>query len=178
MTPTGSPAWTRTASHLYYGGDPNKRNLLSVGVVDAQTDISAEQFARMVADLEALMNTAPFAVITYQNNDTTPGAPTILSAKLMTGVTATSYSGGSPPAGFPSASRTAPGDVTFTFASSYADAFGVSGPFVPVDSLAQSQVVGTARSNTSVVSGQTVRVRCFLSSGSAASDDIVTLMVW
>lgn len=178
MTPTGSPAWTRTASHLYYGGDPNKRNLLSVGVVDAQTDISAEQFARMVADLEALMNTAPFAVITYVNNDSSPAAPTILSAKLMTGVTATSYAGNAPPAGFPSAVRNAPGDVTFTFASSYTDPFGVSGAFTPIDTLAQSQVVGTARSNTSVVSGQTVRVKCFLFNGTPASDDIVTLMVW
>lgn len=178
ITPSGLPAWTRTASHSQYGGNVNKRNYLSEGVVDAQTDVGADEFCRIAADLEAVIRTAPFATITYLNNDGVPAAPTIESVYMMTGVRTTSYAGDAAPVGFPSAERNGTGDVTFTFASSYDDAYGVSGD------LSLEHGLGTAHGSTfadptvEVVTAQTIRVRVFDAAGSALADKRVTVEVW
>lgn len=179
IVPSGSPIWTRTAVHTQYGGDVNKRNLLSVGVVDAQTDVGAEEIARLSADLSALANTSPFAVITYLNNDASPAAPTILKVYGQIGVITSSYSGNAPPTGFPSAVRNGNDDVTFTFASSYTDPYGVSGSFAPM-----GVILGIAGSSARVATYEqptstTVRVHVFHSStGAAGNDDTVTMTVW
>jgi hypothetical protein len=179
ITPTGSPPWTRTSDHTQYGGNVNKRNYGNVGVVDAQTDVGAEDFCRLASDVAALARTADFAVITYLCNDSVPAAPTIEVVYMMTGTRVTSYAGDNPPSGFPSAARNGNGDVTFTFASSYADDYGVSGSFAPVHCMT------TVQSNSSVqafdahweISGQTVRVRVVNDSGAAVSNPRVTLVV-
>src|SRR5689334_20554830 len=117
IQPTGAPAWTRTASHVHYGGDVNKENYLSRGVIDATTDVGAAELCRLAADIEAIVRTLPFATITYLCNDAAPAAPTILSVYMMTGIELVSYAGGSPPTGMPSGSRTGTGHNVFTFAS-------------------------------------------------------------
>jgi len=176
MTPTGSPAWTRTASHVQYGGDTNKRNFLSQGVIDAQTDVGAAELARIAADMEALVRTMPFAIITFLNSDAAPAAPTIECVYMQTGVQLVSYLGGAAPSGFPSAARNGTGDVTFTFASSYSDPYGVSG------SYAVSHAGGTVLSATAAIvtcetTATTVRVRCFTDAGAAVGDKRVTIEV-
>lgn len=125
-TPTGLPAWSRTADHTVYGGHLDKQNYLSQGVINARTDVGAEEFVRLCEDVAVCARTAPFAVITYTCNDSSPAAPTIHSVYMMTGVRTADYAGGSPPTGFPSATRNGNGNVTFSFASSYTDAYGVS----------------------------------------------------
>jgi hypothetical protein len=177
IIPAGSPIWTRTASHTQYGGHVNKENYLSQGVIDALTDIGAEHIARLAADLEAMARTAPFAVITYLCNDGSPAAPTIETVLMMTGVSLQSYAGGSPPSGFPSAARNGTGDVTFTFASSYADPYGVSASWSP---LQAAPTVGgtTAAEAIADISGSTVRIRTFNAAGSAVGDKRITVEIW
>lgn len=174
ITPAGLPAWSRSADHTYYGGHPNKANYQSQGVVNPRTDVGAEAIARLSADLAAAVNTSPMWVITYLDGG--GGAPTVESVYGMTGVRTTSYGGGSPPTGFPSAARNGTGDVTFTFASSYADPYGVTHAWVPVH-VTLGFDGGSFLDATWVISGSTVRVRCWDAAGGALGSRRVTLVV-
>jgi hypothetical protein len=178
IVPAGLPAWTRTGIHTQYGGDVNKRNILSQGVIDAQTDVGADEFARLAADLEAIVRTAPFAVITYACNDTSPNPPTIFTVFGMIGVNYTYYLGTSPPTGFPSAARNGNDDVTFTFASSYQDPYAVAGTFVPYHAIASCHGSSARIATVDLVSATTLRVRGFNDAGTAGTDNRFTLMVW
>lgn len=178
ITPTGSAPWLHVNSFEHYGGDLNKRNYQSQGAVNAQTDVTAQQFSRLTADLAAVQRVAPFAVINYTNNDLTPAAPTINVVRLQTGVTSASYAGDSPPAGFPSAARNGDGDVTFTFASSYTDDYGVTGALVINGAEAGANgpatgVIATANALTDT----TVQVVTITDTGAAAQEQTVTVEV-
>lgn len=176
ITPTGSPPWTRQTSHVDYGGNVNKRNYMGLGVVNALTDVGAEEFCRACADLAAVARAAPMWVITYLCNDSSPAAPTIEVARGMVGSRVVSYAGNAAPSGFPSAARNANGDVTFTFASSYADDYGVAGSWVPA--TADGGLHGTiGGSATCTISGSTVRVVAIKHDGTAAPDSRITLEV-
>jgi len=129
IIPAGAPPWLRSNDLTHYGGDVNKQNYLSRGVIDALTDVGAEQFSRMAADLAALQRTAAFCEITLRCNDTSPAAPTFEFVNMMTGVVSLAYAGDNAPSGFPSGARVGDGDVTVTFASAYADPYGVSAAF-------------------------------------------------
>lgn len=181
ITPEGLPAWTRTASHTQYGGRLDKQNYQNTGCINAQTDVGAEHLCRMASDLAAVVRTAPFAVLRVLCDDTTPGAPIIESAYLMTGVRVTSYVGDSAPTGFPSAERNGDGDVTFTFDSSYDDEYGVSGGFAigHVEVTAHNTAASPAYVATPEADGQTVRIRVVRGDdGSAVADARFTLVVY
>lgn len=176
-TPAGLPAWSRTADHTVYGGHLQKQNYQSQGVVNPRTDVGAEAIARLAADAEATTRTCPFLVATYSNSDTSPAAPTIESIYMMTGVRTSSYLGSAPPTGFPSAARNSTGNVTFTFAASYADPYGIFYPFTPLHVTLGMH--GTSFMDaTWVISGSTVTVACFDAAGAALGDRRVTLVVW
>jgi hypothetical protein len=94
----------------------------------------------------------------------------------MTGVRTSSYEGGAAPTGYPSAARNGTGDVTFTFAASYSDPYGVSYAFTPTH--VEFGFHGTTFVDASyVISGSTVRVRCFDAAGSALGDRRITIIV-
>jgi hypothetical protein len=176
IVPTGYPAWTRLVSFAHYGGHESKENYLSRGAINPLTDVAAEEFSRMVSDLAAAVRGAPFATITYLNNDSSPAAPTIESVFMMTGVRLVSYAGDAAPSGFPSAARNGQGDVTFTFDASYLDEYGISGAFAP------AAAAGTGHGSayvvaTSTISGQTVRVRALEGFATPVSDARITLVV-
>jgi hypothetical protein len=177
IIPTGLPVWVRNSDHGTYGGHPSKRNHLSQGVIDALTDLGAEQVSRLFADAAAVGRVAPFAVITFTCNDSGPGAPNILAVSGMIGVRYVSYLGSAAPSGFPSAARNGNGDVTFTFGSSYSDPYGVGGTFVLQHPRAS--IVGTTGGSAPCekLADTTVRVRAFQSGGSAFSNATVTLVV-
>lgn len=59
VTPTGLPAWTRTADPSTYGGVLGKRNLGNIGAVNAKTDVTAEEFLRAAQDLAHATRAAP-----------------------------------------------------------------------------------------------------------------------
>lgn len=160
----------------HYGGHVSKENYLGRGAIDALTDVAAEEFSRMAADTAAAVRTAPFAIIQFTCNDSSPAAPTITSVLMMTGVRLTSYAGGSPPSGFPSAARNSDGNVTFTFSSSYADEYGVAGAFSPTHAVATSSTAATIAD--AIPSGLTVNVIFSTDAGAAQSDASGTLVVW
>jgi len=176
-TPAGLPAWSRAADHTVYGGHLQKVNYQSQGVVNPRTDFGAEALCRLAADAEATVRTCPFAVVTLLNRDASPAAPTIEAVYMMTGVRATSYDGSAAPTGFPSAARNGTGDVTMTFAASYADPYGISHPFTPTHCVLGFHGT-TFLDATYVISGSTVRIRCFGAGGSALGDRRVTLTVY
>jgi hypothetical protein len=153
ITPSGTPAWTRAATHEDYGGNVDKQNYLSRGVIDALTDVGAEELCRMAADLEACVRTSPFCVMSVRCNDGTCAAPTFSSVLMQTGVRATSYEGDAAPAGFPSGARDSDGIITVVFSASYADPYGVTGAWAPshvlvttpdYDTLVTGSVAGTS----------------------------------
>jgi hypothetical protein len=180
ITPEGLPPWTRTASHTQYGGHENKQNYQNTGCINSQTDVGAEHLCRIAADLAAGIMTAPFAVITYLCNDTSPAAPTIESVLIMSGAAlTTSYAGDAAPAGYPSAARNGNGDVTITFDSSYSDDYGVAGAFTPTRALPSVHVTSLVhRYALPEVSGQTVRIRATNDAGTGVSDARVTVEVY
>lgn len=176
IVPNGLPAWTRTASHEAYGGDVDKRNYQSVGTTDPLTDVSAEQFVRLAEDTAASTRTASFATLTIECDDTTPAAPTVEAVDMMTGVALASYAGNDPPTGFPSAARNGDGDVTVTFASNYTDAYGVEAGLT-IRHASAGLHGSTAGAIVHEISGQTVRVRCFVLAGTAMANAKFTLEI-
>jgi hypothetical protein len=177
IIPTGLPAWTRTATHTNYGGNVNKRNYLSRGAIDALTDVGAEAICRLAADLEAIARTAPFATITYLNDDGASAPPIIETVYMMTGVRTTSYTGGAAPTGYPSAARNSDGDCTFTFASSYSDAYGVAGTFAIKHAIVSVHGTSVGEGVVDILTTTTLRVRLF-NGASALQDKRATLIVW
>jgi hypothetical protein len=176
VTPSGLPAWTRTADHSQYGGHVDKRDYGGVGAINAMTDVSAAQFVRMCSDVAAVARTAPMWVITYECNDAGAAPPTIEIALGMTGTRLTSYEGDDPPTGFPSASRVTDGAVTFTFAASYDDEYGVEGEYAPMAAFGSAE--GTShRDVATTIAGSTVTVRVFDDTGAAVADPRVCLEV-
>lgn len=176
ITPSGLPAWSRTADHTQYGGNTAKRNYGGVGVVDASTDVGAEDICRIASDLAAVVRTAPLLIALIQCNDTSPAAPTVEYINMMTGVRTSSYEGDSPPSGFPEVTRTSSGRFTLTLPTSMTDDYGVSS--APIVRFAG----GTAHSATAaIVTCQTgtldVDVRVATDAGVAIADALLTLEI-
>lgn len=178
LTPTGRPAWERASDIASYGGNVNKRNHLSQGVVDPETDLGAEDHGRMAADLAAVARVTPFATITYTCNDTGTAAPTVNAVLMMTGVNVAGYEGDAAPSGMPSMARNGDGDVTITFASSYSDPYAVSGAFAVSMAIATSNSASGGQCAVELVSDTTIRVRQFDKDGTADTDESVTVQVW
>lgn len=178
-TPNGSPAWLRTSDFATYGGHTEKVNYQSQGVVNPRTDVGAEAVMRFTEDLAAAVRTAEFSRVLYTNNDSTPAVPTINTVFQMNGDSTSDYAGDSAPAGMPSAARNGDGDVTFTWATSYTDAYGVSGTVNITD--AKARVIassGVYSVPCEILSANSVRVRAFdATSGSAVQDAQVLLNV-
>lgn len=176
-TPTGLPAWTRSADFIQYGGDPNKANYQSQGVVNPRTDVGAEGFSRLVADVAAVVRTAEFCSMQVLCNDSVVGPPTVENCRMMTGATAVSYLGSAPPTGFPTVTRNGNGDVTATFLSSYNDDYGVAGGLLVKEPIAALVSGAGGVAVPDLVSSTVVRVRCFDLSPAAISNARFTLTV-
>jgi len=163
-TPTGAPVWVHTNDHATYGGDVNKRNYQGQDAVNPRTDVSAQQFARLVADVAAMGNTAAWARVTFACNDAVPAVPTIDDYSAMSGTA-------------PTPTRNGTGDVTFTWAASYTDAYGVSGAVNIVHAEATAHGTSSADGVVEIVSPTVVRVRAFDAAGVALADATLTLTV-
>ena len=176
ITPNGSPAWVRNADHTTYGGNAEKTNYQSRGVINALTDVGAEEFVRMVSDLAAVVRTAPFCVINVTGRDSTVQDPTVNRVTLQTGATASSYDGGSPPAGFPSVTRVGDGNYLVTFAATYADPYSVSGAFAPTHCV--PSVLGAAGYDPGYQIGtNTVNIYC-TNGGAGVQDQTLSAAIW
>jgi hypothetical protein len=172
VTPTGSPAWERTANHETYGGNINKRNYQSQGPVNPRTDVDAAEFSRMVADVAAMVQTAPFAVLTFTTNDTSPAAPTVDNYNGM--------HGSAPPTG----ARVSNGVAQFDWDASYLDAYGVSGDVHITHAVATCH--GTGGNMATVVisdpdansKNERVTVYATDDTGTASTDITVSVVVY
>lgn len=178
IVPTGSPAWTRAVSFEDFGGHAEKANYLSRGSIDALTDVSAAQFARLTADAAALTRVAPFAVLTVLCQDSVPDFPTFETVHLMIGVQLASYEGDDAPVGYPTAVRNGTGDITITFASSYTDSYGVLGAFSIQHAKAGVIHTAVARAVVEALTTTTIRIRAFDATDAALSNARITLTVW
>ncbi len=176
INPDGLPPWGHTTDFSFYGGHASKVNYQSQGAINARTDVSAEEFIRMVADLSAAVRTAPFAHGELVMNGA--GNPTVNFIEMMTGRRTTSYGGLTPPTGFPSAQTIGTGVADLVFSGSYADEFGASTPFAPLDALANAQTDQAHFANAIAfpLSG-IVRLRYFNATG-VATDGTVAFWVW
>lgn len=177
VTPSGSPAWVRTASHVDYGGHVGKVNLHGQGLTDPRTDVGAEAITRLASDLAAVARTCPLVTITYLCNDSVIAHPTIESVLLMTGVRFVNYAGDAAPTGFPSGERNGNGDVTLTILSSLSDEYGVSGDVSIVGARATVQNAAARTASYEIPTANTLRVRAW-NGASALSDARVTVSIW
>lgn len=125
VTPSGLPPWSYTAAIEYYGGHLDKRDYMGQGAVNARTDVSARQIARLSADLSAVVRVAPLCVMSFTCNDSSPAAPTVNWIRMMSGVLLDGYEGDAAPGGYPSGERIGNGSVRFTFPTNLSDDFGV-----------------------------------------------------
>lgn len=177
VIPSGVPAWMRQNDYGSYGGHLLKRNFASRGAINPKTDVGAEAFSRIAADLAAIARTAPFGVFEILCDDATPAAPTVVYACLMTGVRVTSYLGSIAPSGFPSVARNGNGDFTMTFAGSYSDPYGVAGAFTLKQARASLAGSVAGMATTDILTATTLRVRAFIAAGTAYSSARVTVTV-
>ncbi len=177
ITPDGLPAWVRQSDHTTYGGHVDKVNWHNQPLTNPRTDVGAEAFARLVADMEAVVRTAPFVVLRVTCNDTTPAAPTIQLVNQMTGIRESSYEGDAAPSGMPSGARNGDGDITLTWSSSYNDPYSVSGTVKIIAATADAEGA-SARICTTVITDTTVRARVFDAAGSASQDDTMIVTAY
>lgn len=177
IIPSGVPLWLRQNDYAVYGGNLNKTNFASRGVINPKTDLGAEAFSRMAADMAAIARVAAFCELTLICDDVTPGAPTVEYASLMTGIRTTSYLASSPPAGFPSIARNGNGDITLTFAASYTDPYGVVGAFAIKHPGATLHGATPGGVSVQIVTDSTLRVRVFDAAGAALSNPRLTVTV-
>lgn len=177
ISPAGLPAWSNTADHTYYGGDTEKQDYLNQGPIDALTDIAASEWVRAAEDEAATVRVADFAMLQFTCNDGSPAAPTVNTVKMMTGVNLVGYAGGSPPSGYPTGARVGTGHVTFTFASSYTDAYGVSQALTIRGAQATVNTTTIGYDATASWSGQVVTVKVTDAAGIAVADQEVTLEI-
>ena len=165
--PTGAPAWLRTNDFVTYGGDPNKKNFQSRGVINPKTDVGAEGFSRLVADVAAVARVVEFCSMQVIC-DVSVHEPLVENCRLMTGATLT-YFGSSPLPGFPTVTGNAAGDVTITFSSAYEDEYGVTGALVIADPFASLIGATPGVATPEPVTDTEVRIRCVNLSGVAIS---------
>lgn len=177
VIPDGLPAWLRANDFQAYGGDLNKKNFASRGVINPKTDVGVEAFSRIVADLAALTRTAPFCVMTVLCNDTGSIVPYVEYVTMMTGSQAGLYLGTAPPSGFPAVQRNGVGDITITFDAAYHDEFGVSGDLVLTQPMAQMHGSVAAVATAELLSATEVRVRLFDVAGASLADGRVTVVL-
>jgi len=186
-TPTGLPAWTRSADYIQYGGDPSKANYQSQGVVNPRTDVGAEGFSRLVADAASVVRTAEFASMQILCVDGGSNTPIVENCRLMVGVTVIPYAGTAPPGGvapitllpllFPIVTRVSNGSVQVTFPASYIDEYGVAGAFIVKEPIANFVGAGGGVAVPEIVSATVVNVRVFDLTGVAISGARFTLSV-
>lgn len=177
-TPTGSPAWVRNADHTHFGGHLQKRNYLSQGAINAQTDVNASELIRAANNLAEVCRTAPKCVITFTCDDTGVADPTVHFVSAMFGVYDQDYDGGSPPSGFPSVTRDGDGDVDITFASSYLDDYSVSGAFQVDHASGTAHGTPFANVNCALSSSTVVQVLITDDTGAAELDRKVTVEIY
>ena len=118
-----------------------------------------------------MQSTAPFAVITYTQDDTGTSNPTVDNYLSMAGAV-------------PTLVRNADGDVSITWDAAYFDPYSVSGTIHIRHAIATTHGTGSNFATGELLDldvntfNEVVRVRCFTDAGAAATDLTVTLTIY
>ena len=156
ILPSGNPLWLRAPGITQYGGDANKKDYGGIGVINAQTDISAAQYARMTADLAAVARVTPLVRLLVVTASGAPFAAVQWCAPAW--AAATSYADGSAPTSaiYPQVLCGDPTNFLVVIPSPVVDDYGISGAAVPRIVLVSGGVWdGTVMSNAFAITGVT-----------------------
>jgi hypothetical protein len=125
--PAGSPIWSRTASVATYGGSATKRDYGGIGAVNANTDITAAQYMRLVADAAASAMMSPICLLQLRRAASTITVDYVLPCWTEKWFSA--YGGSAPPSSlYPTVTIVNSTTVQLQFPVTAADAYGVSAP--------------------------------------------------
>lgn len=127
-TPAGTPTWEHANDAATYGATTGTQNYQALGVVNPDTDLGADQFARMCEDLAAVQRVAVFATLKFTLDDTGNNHPTVSMVRMMNRVYSEAFSGENPPTGIPSVERVSDSIVDITFPTEVSDDFAQSAP--------------------------------------------------
>jgi hypothetical protein len=95
-------------------------------VVNPKTDIGADEFIRLAADVAALARVAAFATGLVQCEDTPADIPIVQSIRQMTAISSTGYIGDSPThSSFPTVARLGNGSIEIEWPADAVDEYGV-----------------------------------------------------
>lgn len=123
--PAGSPIWTRSAAASTYGGSLGKKNYGGIGAINANTDVTAEQWNRLTADLAGVASMTPLCML--QLNHIGSAIYIDYCAPCWTAPWREQYLGSSPPSAlYPSAVLLSATQVQLTFPQTATDEFGVA----------------------------------------------------
>ena len=172
ITPSGLPAWTRTADHTSYGGSTSKANYQGQGAVNPRTDVTAEDLCRLAADLAACVRTSAFCELRIVCQDSgTPADPEVSYCYGMAGEA-------------PTATRLGDGAVRLEWPTAPADEYGVTAAVHVVGALGSVESSTVAGAVTSVpadgdADGYAERLDVYAWDGAAAAADaVIHLLVW
>jgi hypothetical protein len=169
ITPAGAPAWAKTNDFATYGGDVNKKNYQSRGAVNPLTDVTAEQFTRLTADVSAIVRTAEFATLTFRY-DTASGLFVVYAYDGMVST-------------LPTITHFGVGQLLVTWLATYNDDYGVASTIdiQHCDHGAHGAAMATVSTqlldNDANGKYEAVMVYVWNAAGAAADDITVTLTV-
>jgi hypothetical protein len=131
ILPSGNPLWLRAPGITQYGGDANKKDYGGIGVVNAQTDISAAQYARMTADLAAVARVTPLMRLLVVTASGAPFAAVTWCAPAW-GAPVSYVDGAVPPSSiYPVVTASAATSFAVAVPASIADDYGIAGAVTP-----------------------------------------------
>jgi hypothetical protein len=123
--PAGYPIWARSSAAATYGGGANKRNYGGIGAVNANTDITAEQYLRLCADVAGIAMTSHLVMMELYNAAGTFQVNWV--APVWAPPYTTPYVGTSPPSAlYPTVTATSATACQVTLPVAPADEYGVA----------------------------------------------------
>ena len=127
--PTGNPSWVKTASAADYGAHPGLHDYGYTGAINANTDITADQYKRLAADVAAATLMSPLATLTLR---WTTAPAVYVSSAIVQWATPLfiEYAGSSPPSpSYPTVTISGT-KITVALPSSANDTYGKAGEII------------------------------------------------
>jgi len=127
MAASGYAPWSRIAGIGLYGVSETLHDYLDLGAPNVLDSVTAEQYAKLAQAQAWIAATAPMFVLEVAADGSNP--PTVTGLSMASGYA--TYTGDSPPAGFPAVEYVQAGEYTVIVAASYSDDAAISGAFDP-----------------------------------------------
>lgn len=140
IAPAGFPIWSRATSMQYYGGNTQKRDYVGVGAINAKTDVSAAQFARITADLEEAARMATLCRLVVSVNDGAGTSQVLFASVAWAQPMTVPYDGALAPAGYPLIALSS-GIMKVGLPASAVDSYGTSADIYPIAGQSGNPVI-------------------------------------